>query len=142
MSFPGDLTTDTLGMAMLGLSARQRVLSQNLANADTPGYKRMDISFEGALADAVREERAKGGGSLGQDPRFAAIEARLRPTRDSGLDEPVSSLEGSPQNTLRVDGSNVDPDQEMAELSANSLTYETVTGLLRKHLSTIRTALG
>lgn len=142
MSFPGDLTTDTLGMAMLGLSARQRVLSQNLANADTPGYKRMDISFEGALADAVREERAKGVGSLGPDPRFAAIEARLRPTRDPALDEPVSSLEGSPQNTLRVDGSNVDPDQEMAELSANSLTYETVTGLLRKHLSTIRTALG
>jgi flagellar basal-body rod protein FlgB len=140
VSFLGDHTGDVLSVAMIGASARQRVLANNLANADTPGYARMDVSFEGALADAVREDGRRGS-PLGSDPRFADVDARLSRSRESAVTQPLSGLEGSNGLVLRVDGSNVDPDQEMAELSANQLAYDTVTGLLRKRLGTLRTAM-
>lgn len=139
--FPGDLTTDALSVAMIGASSRQRVLANNLANADTPGYARMDVSFEGALADAVRDDREAGGSFSGVDPRFAEVDAALASARESAVDQPLASLEGSQGVVLRVDGSNVDPDQEMAELASNQLTYDTITGLLRKRLGTIRSAM-
>ncbi len=136
MSPFGDRTSDVLSIAMIGGSARQRVLSSNLANADTPGYRRMDVSFEGALADAVREDRSMTGSA---DGGSSGIDASMR--GGSPLDEPLTSLQGSPGVVLRVDGANVDPDQEMAELAANQLAYDTVTGLLRKRLATMRSAM-
>ena len=41
---------------MIGASASKRRLATNIANAEAPGYARIDLSFEGALADAVRED--------------------------------------------------------------------------------------
>jgi flagellar basal body rod protein FlgB len=43
--------------------------------------------------------------------------------------------------TMRVDGSNVDPDDEMARLSANQLAHQTVVSLLDKRFSQFRTAI-
>ena len=43
--------------------------------------------------------------------------------------------------TMRVDGSNVDPDDEMAQLSANTLAHQTVVSLLDKRFAQFRTAI-
>ena len=42
---------------------------------------------------------------------------------------------------MRVDGSNVDPDDEMAQLSANQLAHQTVVSLLDKRFAQFRTAI-
>ena len=126
--FPFDLTVDALGAAQRGLGLRHQAIAQNLANADTPGYKRVDVQFEGALSaalgrgDAAAAElpdaRLDGG-----DPRYGA------PATDRSVSIDTATEAGT---TMRYDGGNVDPDTEMAEMAANQLAYQTVTDLLGK----------
>jgi len=51
--FPNDLTIDALGTSLRGLGLRHQAIAQNVANADVPGYQRVDVSFEGALGQAL-----------------------------------------------------------------------------------------
>ena len=48
-----DTTQIALERAMSGTSARQAALAENLANANTPGYQRKDVDFQGALRSAL-----------------------------------------------------------------------------------------
>jgi flagellar basal-body rod protein FlgB len=129
--FPDDLTTEVLTTALRGYNARNTAIANNIANADTPGYKRQDVSFEGALADAVAEDRARqgGGGLVGAGAAGRATDS-VAPA--------VSSVDVS---TMRVDGNGVDPDDEMARLSANALADQTVVSLLDKRFGQFMTAI-
>jgi flagellar basal-body rod protein FlgB len=124
--FPGDLTVSALSGAMRGLGLRQQAYSQNIANAETPGYRRVDVSFEGALADAVAQDRGQG---IGADPRFAGGGLGGTTSATDAV-QPATSTDDS--TMMRADGSSVDPDTEMAGLAANQLAYQTVTALLAK----------
>ena len=112
--FPDDLTTSVLTAAMSGYSARNTAIANNIANADTPGYKRVDVSFESALADAVDADRSRLKGDVGLG--ISALDG-TEITRD--VDEVAPNVLATDTTTMRVDGSNVDPDDEMARLSAN-----------------------
>lgn len=131
--FPDDLTTDVLAAALRGYDARNAALANNIANAETPGYRRLDVSFEAVLAEAVDNDRA----AMRRDPRLPELP---RPTSDEvgGSAPTVRSIDTT---VVRADGSNVDPDDEMAQLSANQLAHQTVTSLLDKRLSQFRTAI-
>ena len=132
--FPDDLTTEVLTAALRGTNARNAAIANNIANAETPGYKRMDVSFEAALAQAVDSDRAKLDRETGGLTSF-----------DTGVGETVSdsgpSIAAVDTTTLRVDGSNVDPDDEMSKLAANSLANQTVVSLLDKRFGQFMTAI-
>lgn len=131
--FPGDLTTEVLTASLRGLNARNTALANNIANAETPGYKRVDVSFESALADAVESDRSRlhrGDGAL---PAFSE--------QGREIDDFTPSVGSVDTTTMRVDGSNVDPDDEMAQLSANTLAHQTVVSLLDKRFAQFRTAI-
>jgi flagellar basal-body rod protein FlgB len=49
-----DVTSAALEVAARGAERRQAVLADNLANVNTPGFKRSDVSFEDSLAGALR----------------------------------------------------------------------------------------
>ncbi|MFN8121965.1 MAG: flagellar basal body rod protein FlgB [Thermoleophilia bacterium] len=130
-----DITTVTLTAAMRGASMRQTALAQNIANADTPGYKRVDVNFEGALADALEADRA-------EIARNRSIEAPAAfGPRERALDSVQPEVTRDTASTIRVDGSNVDPDNEMSELAANQLSYNTVTALLDSRFSQMRAVI-
>jgi flagellar basal body rod protein FlgB len=57
------------------------------------------------------------------------------------LDEVAPSVLSTDTTTMRVDGSNVDPDDEMARLSENQLASNTVVSLLDKRFNQFRTAI-
>ena len=130
-----DITTVTLTAAMRGATMRQTALAQNIANADTPGYKRIDVNFEGALAKALETDRAA----------LAAARDIARPTgfsvRERALDQVRPEIVRDGTTTVRVDGSNVDPDNEMSELAANQLAYNTVTALLDSRFTQMRSVI-
>lgn len=124
--FPNDLTIDALGTALSGLGLRHQAIAQNVANADTPGYQRVDVQFEGALAQA-----------LGQDEIAQTLpDERLdgRGPMERFAQERSLSLDAEQQTgtVMRADGGNVDPDTEMAEMAANQLAYQTVSTMLGK----------
>jgi flagellar basal-body rod protein FlgB len=129
-----DITTVTLTAAMRGGAMRQTVLAQNLANADTPGYRRLSVSFEGALATALATDR----GALAAARRGTPGDLGTRPR---ALDSVMPAISREGGTVVRVDGSNVDPDNEMSELAANQLAYNTVTSLLNARFQQMRTVI-
>ena len=54
-----DPTQNLLGAAMRGAAARQSALAQNLANANTPGYQRVDVDFHSVLQQAAGDGAAQ-----------------------------------------------------------------------------------
>jgi len=83
---------------------RNEVISDNIANVDTPGYKRKTVKFEEFLSSEMK----KGKISQGQTNLQSS---QIMVTRD------YSTL------SYRSDGNNVDIENEMAELAANTLRY-------------------
>jgi flagellar basal-body rod protein FlgB len=71
-----DVTMVTLHSALNGLALRQRVIADNIANIQTPGYHAKRVEFEGALAGAV----SGGDGTM----TSATVGESLEPTRLDG----------------------------------------------------------
>ncbi len=115
-----------LKRAMDGLSLRQQVISNNIANLDTPGFKAARVSFEASLRRAL-----KGGTALSlTDPRHVEPpEYQPNPT--------VQVV-----NTVgRTDGNNVDIDLEMTQLAETSIRYSALVEVLGKRLAVLRTVI-
>lgn len=97
---------------------RHEALASNIANVETPGYKRVDIP-----KDFAKE--------------FAA---RLRSGRLDQLATP--SLASDTQTTSqRVDGNNVEIDKELTEMSSNTLQYNTLTEFVSASLKQLKVAI-
>ena len=89
---------------------RNSVISNNIANVDTPGYKRKDVQFEQYLQSAV-----SGGCSLDDNVAEADLESL---TGTTYTDYATASY--------RIDGNNVDIDTENAELAKNQIKSYTM----------------
>ncbi|MEA2410128.1 MAG: flagellar basal-body rod protein FlgB [Thermoleophilaceae bacterium] len=112
-----DNTQLGLERAISGASLRQSVLANNLANAETPGYHRMDVNFHDALAQAM------GSGDA------ATIDATtFTPQQDS--------------QTMRADGNGVDIDTESATMAKNGLEYEALVSVDKARIQIIQSAMG
>jgi len=95
--------------ALDGLAARHAAISDNIANVNTPGYKRKVVPFEAALARVVQEKVPECG---------AAPCPPIRPF--------VPPIVRDTRTMARADGNNVDIEREMAQLAENTLRYETL----------------
>ncbi|MEO9176173.1 MAG: flagellar basal body rod protein FlgB [Gaiellales bacterium] len=114
-----DVTSSALEVAIRGTEARQTVLANNLANVNTPGFKRSDVSFQGALASAL-------GSSNGSTA--AVDDTQLTTTTDTST-------------SMRADGNNVDVDVESANLAKNQLLFDSVMAIDTKRLHTMDSAI-
>lgn len=114
------------------LSERQEVLARNIANADTPGYRPVDLSpFAEHLART-------GGSSLATAKTHAAHiqPANTRAAQSSRSDDMDDVYEASPT------GNEVILEQQMIRVSETAMQHQLALGLYRKHVGMIRTALG
>jgi len=112
------------------------VIANNIANINTPGFKRSDVSFTEALAAEL--------------PRYDDS-SELALVTDNDRQIPAGpDFEAQPFNistsiddtqVMRPDGSNVDLDQEMAKLSLNSSYGQTIHALLSTQYTRIREAI-
>ena len=101
-----------MGDLIKGLTAsalRQRVIAHNLANFNTPGFKRFAVSFEDQLSLAKQHN----GGLKCTHP------AHLDETRQ----EIAPKVKRDNSTTRRLDGNNVDLETEMVDLVTNQLRY-------------------
>jgi flagellar basal-body rod protein FlgB len=110
-----DTTQLALESAMRGSMLRQSLLTNNLANVDTPGYQAEDVNFQGALASAIQS---------GQSPTNVGFS----PYTESG--------------TNSADGNGVSAEQESADLSENGLLYENLTAVATSREQIMLTAIG
>ncbi len=120
----GSVTTKALGLAMDAALMRQQVISANIANANTPDYVPLTVSFEAQLADArmVLEDRGRlNPGAL------AGIHPRVEVQQGAGI------LGGSPKVML---------DMEVANLAKNAIHFEALAKGLSKHFAILSAAIG
>lgn len=98
---------------------RQTVIAGNVANVNTPNYKRRRVVFQEELKKAVDESRLP-----------------LRTTSARHIPKPVPLHLIEPQvvtekgTWMRADRNNVDMEREMVDLAANTLLYRTAAGIL------------
>ncbi len=112
--------------------ARNDVISQNLANVDTPKYKRKDIAFEELLNDSMG--RAKLEGNL-TDKRHIAINSSDIDKVEPAIVDDNSDL------SMRIDGNNVDIDREMANLAKNTIKYNALVQMINSNYSKIKNVI-
>ncbi len=109
---------DRIQRAMSRAGERHSLLSQNLANINTPGYKRKDIDFNIVLEDEERQAIA----------RFAGLQSRFGPRSPD-------------QYSLRLDGNNVDLEREVLAIAETELRYEALTDFASAYFNSLRTAI-
>ena len=116
---------NVLGKAADASWTRNDILANNIANADTPGFKRKDVQFETYLANAV----------AGTD----------------SLDETIDNIDLNELNcttytdqsnlSYRYDGNNVDINTENEKKKKNQLKYYTLMNSMTQEFSRLKTAL-
>ena len=110
-----DSTQQLLEAAMRGAWQRQTALTNNIANADTPGYRPEEVNFESALQGAINGGQAPG------EVQFQTV-----------------TLEGE----TGPNGGGVSIDQESAKLAENGLDYQTLTQVAGARDDILRSAMG
>ncbi len=112
---PSAFGIDVLQRVMDAAALRQKVIAQNVANVNTPGYRRMAVEFEGEMAKAL--------GTPGGSP--AAV-------------SPTVVVADGPE---RVDGNTVDLDREMGDLTKNGLLYQAAAQIVASRMASLRSAV-
>ena len=110
-----DTTQISLEAAMRGSMLRQSLLTNNLANVDTPGYQPEDVNFQSALQSAIQS--------------------------GSPIDQ-VSFQPYTVQQAVGPDGNGVSPEQQQAALAQNGLLYETLTQVAAQREHILQAAMG
>jgi len=109
--------------ALDAASLRQQAIAHNLANVNTPGYKRQDVTFESQLSHALLEHRTA------RDVDEGAVE-RVRP-------QVVTPTTAS----MRADGNNVDMEAENVNSAINTLKYEALTQMVGGYFTGLKAAI-
>jgi len=132
MNLPDIPLLGILRERMSWLSARQNVLSQNVANADTPGYSARDIKPID-FKDVLKRETQSAPGLMVTDPRHIAIGPS---TTSSFEDADAPDTESNPT------GNTVSLEQEMIKVADTQGQYQAAANLYAKALGMLRTAIG
>lgn len=113
------------------VAERQRVSAHNIANVDTPGYKRLSIDFESALKAAhARTDR---------------LDVKVTHPRHfrtgAGQVESDIAVSRAWDSVMRNDGNNVDIEAEMAQLAKDEVLYNALVEQVRRRYAMLRDAI-
>lgn len=111
-------------------SLRQNVISNNVANVDTPYFKRSDVRFEELLQSAMN-------GQIG-------LEGKRTDSRHFHIgtpSEPTPQVVTDQQSVMNNNQNNVDIDSEMTQLAKNQLRYNALVQQLNHDIRMTRTAI-
>lgn len=131
---PSTVEMQTVNMfqdALDGSSRRQEAIADNMANVNTPGYKRKEVSFKGQLKEAYMGEKP-------DVPLFKAHPKHIDLSTSAPIEPDVHRVTDT---SMRHDKNNVDPDRQMAKMSKNSMYYQGLSQMLNKQFQTLNTLL-
>jgi len=126
---------------MRGAWLRQTLLTNNIANADTPGYQREDVNFEATLRGALASASGAGsptgaGGEVGGETGSGET---------ASGNESLAQLQFQPEvqpGAVGPEGNGVSIDQESAQVAENGLDYQAMTQVLGARDTILRSAMG
>lgn len=106
---------------------RETVISNNIANVNTPGYKRKDLNFQGVLTE-----------ELGRC-RHESLDSKVSDVDLSRLDPQI--YVDSANYSYRMDGNNVDIDTENVELASEQIRYEGLTDCINSEFERMKAVI-
>lgn len=106
---------------------RNELIANNIANQDTPGYKRQDIDFVSQLKQAMKNSK------------YTSIDSKVSNLRMSSLNP--KQYTDYPEYSYRLDENNVDPEQEQVYLAENQLKYQGLMSSLTSEFQNIKAVL-
>lgn len=106
---------------------RQEMISSNISNVNTPGYKAKRVEFEETLKSVMDGSGMK----RTHDNHFGV----------SDVSSVAPEIKAQTGNRINEDGNNVAIDTEMAELSANAIYYQALSTQMSTHYNNIRSVL-
>ena len=129
-------TVDIMQRTMDVSLTRREVIANNIANAETPNFKRTDVNFEASLARALASENA---------PKN--LEAKMSSSRHIPFNRQVDYKSVQPRFVLdyltqtKNNGNNVDIEQETMASTQNQMMYELMTTSMSSQFSRINMVL-
>ena len=123
-----------MDLVQRGLSAswsRNAVIRNNIANVETPNFKASDLEFESLLANAL-----KGSGFVGTKTHPRHIDIGV-----TDVNSIRPRLVERKNLSMRMDGNNVDIEDENVKLAQNSLYYNTLLEKLNSEIRRLRMAI-
>lgn len=120
-----------------GLNAswlRNEVISNNIANVDTAGFKASHVRFEDLVAESVDSEN--GGLKMA-----VTDDGHIPVSSGSNLHNVEAEIVTDDTTTTRLDGNNVNIDNEMVELAKNSINYYATVSKINSEFRKLNTAI-
>lgn len=122
---------NVLQKAADGAWKRNEAIANNIANIDTPGYKRQDVSFQAELQHALKASK------------YTSLDTKVRELNDKGK---LSRIEPRGYTdyadySYRIDGNNVDIDNENVELASNQIVYQALVQSINSEFQDIKAVL-
>jgi flagellar basal-body rod protein FlgB len=120
-----------------GLNAswlRNEVISNNIANVDTPGFKASQVRFEDLMAEAT--DSGTGGLEMA-----VTDENHISGVNASSIENVEPEVITDTTTTTRLDGNNVSIDNEMVELAKNSINYYATVSKINSEFRKINSAI-
>lgn len=108
---------------------RENVITNNIANIDTPGYKRQDVDFESVLQKALGKTK------------YSSLDKKVRELNQDLGKLTTTSCTDAANYSYRLDRNNVDENTENAELASESLRYQLLTTAITNNFSRMQTVL-
>jgi len=109
---------------------RETAITNNLANIDTPGYKRLDVDFQSVLEK-----------ELGMS-KYTSLDKKIRGLNQDLSGLTVSTYTDSSNFSYRLDRNNVDVDTENVELASEQIRYEALTSSINSQFNCMKAAMG
>ncbi|HHY14547.1 MAG TPA: flagellar basal body rod protein FlgB [Firmicutes bacterium] len=125
-------TVNKLSLGLDKASLRHEVLSDNLANVNTPGFKRSDVQSHSLFAQQLGQMRTTQLRRTNAGHLTAASRRAAKPF----------SVVTDHTSSMRNDGSNVDMERERVYLLENQLYYDSLIDAVSRKLSQIRSVIG
>jgi flagellar basal-body rod protein FlgB len=127
-----DKTYQALATALNFREMRQEIISSNIANANTPGYKSMKLDFEGALARAL---------DVDGNRSMNTSEGNHYNVGNGGFDNLSPEVYEDPNGVISENGNTVDVESEMSRMAENKLMFDTTVQLLNKKIGLMKYAI-
>ena len=113
------------------MSTRQNLISSNVSNVDTPGFKASDIDFQAQFREAL-------GSKVGLNVKSTNAK-HIGPGSSSIKDLTPDPFEE--ETAAKSNGNNVDIDNEMGKMAENQIMYNATVQLMMKRGGTVRAAI-
>jgi flagellar basal-body rod protein FlgB len=129
----GDLAWHVIEKDLGGLAKRMEATSHNIANFNTPGYARREVSFEEQLKEVI-DAPNRLPLKRSNERHFSNV------TQNIGGVTPYERSVG--YEIYRLDLNNVDPETETAKLTETRMTYQAMTRIMGRKIAMYRRAIG